>query len=73
MSEIIVSMPKSMTEWFEQCMDSAGQRHHILPFQYPLTQVILYRVQDMTIEEVHLLLKTRIQVSVNAHDIYPIL
>jgi hypothetical protein len=69
MSEIIVSMPKSMTEWFEQCMDSADQKYSILPFQYPLTQVILYRVQAMTIEEVHLLLKTRVQVSVNAHEI----
>jgi hypothetical protein len=69
MREIIVSMPKSMAEWFEQCMEGAGQKCSTLPFQHPLSQVILYRVQAMTIEEVHLLLKTRVQVSVNAHEI----
>jgi hypothetical protein len=69
MSEVLVSMPTSMADWFEQCMDGAGQKYHILPLQHPSDQYKLFVVKNMTIEEIHLLLKTYIQTRVNAHEI----
>jgi hypothetical protein len=70
MSEIIVSMPKLMADWFEQCMDGAGLRWNIHGQGILRRQpVYMYVVQNMTIEEVHLLLKTYIQTRVNAHEI----
>jgi hypothetical protein len=70
MSEILVSMPITMTDWFEQCMDGAGCRY-IIHGQGILRRqpVHMYVVKDMSIEEIHLLLKTYIQTRVNAHEI----
>jgi hypothetical protein len=57
MSKILVSMPITMTDWFEQCMDGAGCRYIIHG------QGILRR------QPVHMLLKTYVQTRVNAHEI----
>jgi hypothetical protein len=66
----IVSMPRSMTEWFEECMDEAGHKYNVHGRGILLGQPVkLYVVQNMTIKEIHLLLKTYIQTSVNAHQI----
>jgi hypothetical protein len=73
MREIIVSMPESMSDWFEQCMDSAGQNLKYLKLTGEAflqgNTVKLFKVRDMSIEEIHLLLKTYIQTRVNAHEI----
>jgi hypothetical protein len=73
MSEILVSMPKSMSDWFAQCMDNAGHDPKYLRLAGETflqgNTVKLFKVRGMTIEEVHLLLKTYIQTRVNAHEI----
>jgi hypothetical protein len=70
MREIIVSMPKSMSDWFAQCMYTAGHKCNLHGASVLRGQPIhMYAVQNMTIEEVHLLLKTYIQTRVNVHEI----
>jgi hypothetical protein len=62
-----------MTKWFEECMDNAGHDPKYLKLTGETflqgNTVKLFKVRDMTIEEIHLLLKTYIQTRVNAHEI----
>jgi hypothetical protein len=70
MSNILVSMPEPIVALFEACMNRSSHRYK--RHGQGLLQgnsVQMYTVQNMTIEEVHLLLKTYIQTRVNAHEI----
>jgi hypothetical protein len=70
MSEIIVSVPAVMGDWFEECLINAGHKYNTHGLSYLRGEPVkLYTVQNMTIEEVHLLLKTYVQTRVNEHEI----
>jgi hypothetical protein len=72
MSKKLISMPRSMTEWFEECMDNAGYRTRFRLHGSGILHgnpVQLYEIQNVSAEQIRLLLKTYVQTRVNAHEI----